>query len=68
MSTKISSIKVILSRAGLIQCVDESHFFVPGNPRLGRGKKYAIGPTHPRYPEWCSLRPLLEAESLPRAA
>ena len=35
-------------------------FFVPGKPELGCGKKYAIGPMHPRFDEWCRLRPWLE--------
>lgn len=61
MSTKLCSIKVVLQRAGLIQCLDEGYFFVPGNPNAGRGKKYAIGPTHPLYDEWYKRRPFLES-------
>ena len=58
---KLSSIKLVLERAGLIRCLDPSFSFVPGRPELGRGKKYAIGPAHPRYAEWCGLRPMLES-------
>ncbi|HEV2293354.1 MAG TPA: hypothetical protein VGR35_05825 [Tepidisphaeraceae bacterium] len=59
-TTKISSIKLILARAGLIQCLDNSYSFVPGKPGLGCGKKYAIGPHHPRFAEWRRVRPSLE--------
>lgn len=46
---KATAIKLILERAGLIQCIDRD---VVAGGRSGISQKWAVGPRHESYPQW----------------